>query len=205
MLTALEAVPGSAADPGALPVAGSPPPTVARPDFESFYRTNRDDLYAYVAGMLRDRTAAEDVTALAFERSFRKWRSFDPARGSARGWVFGIARNAALDELRRRGRERSTDREVADGEPAWGATGSAPDGPVEAAERREQRARLDRAVGRLSVADRELVALKFHAGLTNVEIAEITGLSASNVGTRLSRAMTRLREILAGPGEEMVQ
>ena len=37
-----------------------------RLDFEALYRSTRDDLFAYVAGMLRDRAAAEDVTAAAF-------------------------------------------------------------------------------------------------------------------------------------------
>src|SRR5918996_2567295 len=79
----------------------------ARPralDFEALYRAARDDVFAYVATLLRDRGAAEDVTALAFERAFRRRRSYDAGRGSARAWLFGIARNAALDELRRRSR-----------------------------------------------------------------------------------------------------
>ena len=73
-------------------------------DFDALYRGARDDVYAYVATLLRDRGAAEDVTALAFERAFRKARSYDPGRGGERAWLFGIARNAALDELRRRKR-----------------------------------------------------------------------------------------------------
>jgi len=76
----------------------------ARSRFEDLYRSSRDDVYAYVVTLLRDRTAAEDVTALAFERAFRRRRLFDARRGSERAWLFGIARNAALDELRRRGR-----------------------------------------------------------------------------------------------------
>ena len=54
--------------------------------------------------LLRDRAAAEDVTALAFERAYRRRRTFDRRRGEERAWLFGIARNAALDELRRRRR-----------------------------------------------------------------------------------------------------
>ena len=61
-------------------------------------------MFAYVATLLRDRGAAEDVTAPAFERAFRKSRTFDARRGSERAWLFGIARNAALDELRKRKR-----------------------------------------------------------------------------------------------------
>ncbi len=61
---------------------------------------------------------------------------------------------------------------------------------------REQRAELLDALGTLSPADREMVALKFFAGLNNVEIAEATGYSPTNVGTRLSRAMNRLRSAM---------
>ncbi len=72
--------------------------------FEALYRSSRDDVFGYVAGLLRDRSAAEEVTALAFERAYRKRESFDSRRGTQRAWLFGIARNAALDELRRRSR-----------------------------------------------------------------------------------------------------
>ena len=72
--------------------------------FEDLYRSSRDDVYAYVVTLLRDPAAAEDVTALAFERAYRRRRTFDRRRGEERAWLFGIARNAALDELRRRRR-----------------------------------------------------------------------------------------------------
>src|SRR5579871_1080874 len=72
--------------------------------FEALYRDCAGDVYAYVASLLRDRAAAEDVTSLAFERAFRRRALFDVRRGSARAWLFAIARNAALDELRRRRR-----------------------------------------------------------------------------------------------------
>ena len=85
-------------------------------DFEALYRSARDDVYAYVATLLRDRAAAEDVTAAAFERAYRKQRSFKAERGSERAWLFGIARNAALDELRRRKRVAALAAEPADSE-----------------------------------------------------------------------------------------
>src|ERR671936_2671581 len=72
--------------------------------FEALYRRTFPRVYAYVASLVRDRSAAEDVTAQAFERAYRKRRSYRPARGSMDAWLFGIARNAALDELRKRKR-----------------------------------------------------------------------------------------------------
>lgn len=156
--------------------------------FDSLYRSSRDDVYAYVAGLLRDAAAAEDVTATAFERAYGKRSRFDPSRGEARAWLFGIARNAALDELRRRGRqaELRTD-------PVDATSVAAPD-----RDRHELRLLLDVALGKLESGERELVAFKFFAGLSNGEIASVVGISASNVGTRLNRTMDKLREACDG-------
>jgi RNA polymerase sigma-70 factor, ECF subfamily len=159
-------------------------PSEADSEFEALYRSSRDDVFAYAAGLLRDRSAAEDVTALAFERAYRKRRRFDARRGSRRAWLFGIARNAALDELRRRRRSAELAGETAD--PA----AAAPDEEAEAALRR---AALRRAMATLSARERELVALKFFAGLSNAEIASVVGVSESNAGTRVHRVVEKLR------------
>jgi RNA polymerase sigma factor (sigma-70 family) len=157
-------------------------------DFEALYRSSRDDVYAYVATLLRDRSAAEDVTAAAFERAYRKQRMYKASRGSERAWLFGIARNAALDELRRRKRAAALAAEPADVEAAL---------PEDAAEAALRRAAVRVALTRIDARERELVALKFHAGLDNSEIAAVLGVSVSNAGTQLHRAMTKLREAVA--------
>jgi RNA polymerase sigma-70 factor, ECF subfamily len=157
-------------------------------DFERLYRSSRDDVYAYAAGLLRDRPAAEEVTAAAFERAYRKRSRFDAERGGARAWLFGIARNAALDELRRRGRQAELSTDPVD-------AASLPDGGDQ---RNELRLLLDGALGKLETRERELIALKFFAGLSNGEIARVIGVSSSNVGTRLNRTMDKLREACDG-------
>jgi RNA polymerase sigma-70 factor (ECF subfamily) len=154
-------------------------------DFEALYRAARDDVYAYVATLLRDRSAAEDVTAAAFERAYRKQRTYKASRGSERAWLFGIARNAALDELRRRKRVAALAADPAD-------VDAAP--PEDAAENALRRAAVRAALERIDARERELIALKFHAGLDNSEIAAVLGVSVSNAGTQLHRAMTKLRE-----------
>jgi RNA polymerase sigma factor (sigma-70 family) len=164
-------------------------PSVAAPAsselaFDRLYRECRDDVFAYAAGLLRDRSAAEDVTAQAFERAYRKRRGFDARRGSGRAWIFGIARNAALDELRRRRRIAEL---AADPEDLGAAA------PDESAEMALRRTALREAMASLDARERELVGLKFFAGLTNSEIASVIGASESNAGTRLHRAMTKLR------------
>jgi RNA polymerase sigma-70 factor, ECF subfamily len=158
----------------------------AKLDFEALYRSARDDVYAYVATLLRDRAAAEDVTAAAFERAYRKQRLFKASRGSERAWLFGIARNAALDELRRRKRTATMETEPAADAP----------GPDDEAERALRRAALRVALAGLAPRDRELIGLKFHAGLDNAELAAVLGCSATNAGTRLHRAVEKLRKAM---------
>jgi RNA polymerase sigma-70 factor (ECF subfamily) len=162
--------------------------TESQLDFERLYRSSRDDVYAYAAGLLRDRAAAEEATAIAFERAYRKRSRFNAEKGSARAWLFGIARNAALDELRRRGRqaELRTDPVDAASQPDRGEGHG------------ELRLLLDGALGRLEARERELIALKFFAGLSNGEIARVLGISESNAGTKLHRTMDKLREACDG-------
>jgi len=153
--------------------------------FEDLYRNTFPRVYAYVASLLRDRSAAEDVTALAFERAYRKRSRFSARRGSPEAWVFGIARNAALDELRKRGRRTHLETEPVD---AWSP------GPDEQAERAFQREEVRAALASLDARDRDLVLLKFAGGLSNGEIARVLGISETNVGSRLYRAVEKLRK-----------
>ncbi|HEY5052377.1 MAG TPA: sigma-70 family RNA polymerase sigma factor [Solirubrobacterales bacterium] len=157
--------------------------------FDELYRSSRDDVYSYAAGLLRDRTAAEDVTAAAFERAYRKRSRFDPRRGNPRAWLFGIARNAALDELRRRGRQAELAIDPIDLSSATVASAS---------EESERRLAVGAALETLDPRERELIALKFFAGLSNAEIARVLGVSESNAGTKLHRTVAKLREACHG-------
>lgn len=154
--------------------------------FEALYRSARNDLYAYVMTLLRDQAAAEDVTAVAFERAYRRRRTFDRRRGEERAWLFGIARNAALDELRRRRRGAQL---VVDPEDPTTDSPADQDDPEVVLRRTTVRA----AVASLPGREREIIALKFHAGLSNAEIARVLGVSESNAGTLLYRTMEKLR------------
>ena len=155
--------------------------------FEALYRSSRDDVFAYVATLLRDRAAAEDVTELAFERAYRRRRTFDRRRGEERAWLFGIARNAALDELRRR--RRLTALTVEPENKASQATAGAEEEEVAL-----RRTAVRAALAKLPAREREIVALKFHAGLSNAELARVLGVSESNAGTLLYRTMEKLRK-----------
>jgi RNA polymerase sigma-70 factor (ECF subfamily) len=157
---------------------------------EELYRSSRDDVYAYVFTLLRDRAAAEDITAVAFERAYRRRRTFDRRRGEERAWLFGIARNAALDELRRRRRTAALLVDPEDTE--LEAVGGDDDVLL-------RRTAVRAALAELPARDRELIALKFHAGLSNRELAEVLGVSESYAGTMLHRTVQKLRKAVNAP------
>jgi RNA polymerase sigma-70 factor, ECF subfamily len=153
--------------------------------FEDLFRESAADVHAYAISLLGDRSAAEDVTSLAFERLYRSRSRLDRRRGSPRAWLFSIARNAAVDELRRRRRrpDHASDVELA-----------ADSVPNDALEQVERRVTVRDALAMLPLREREIVLLKFHGQLSNGELARALGISESNAATRLHRALTRLRE-----------
>jgi RNA polymerase sigma-70 factor, ECF subfamily len=153
--------------------------------FASLYERSFPKVYAYVSSLLRDRAAAEDVTALAFERAYSKRRRYRQSKGSPEAWLFGIARNAALDELRRRkrGAALAAEPEDAHARPA--------DEHLDFTLRREV---VRAALAQLTGQELDLVFLKFSGGLSNAEIGRVLGTSESNAGTRLHRTLTKLRK-----------
>jgi RNA polymerase sigma-70 factor, ECF subfamily len=154
--------------------------------FDRLFRECASDVHAYAISLLRDRSAAEDVTALAFERLYRSRSRIDRRRGTPRALLFAIARNAALDELRRR--RRHPQLELAEQD----APSRDHDG-AETLERLERRLVVRDALADLPLREREVVLLKFHGQLTNAELADALCISESNAGTRLHRALERLR------------
>jgi RNA polymerase sigma factor (sigma-70 family) len=163
--------------------AGHPDATTTRPTFAAAARAHLDDVYRYLLYLTKDGTLAEDLTADTFERALRAWPRFDPRRGSARTWLCQLARTSALDhfraERRRHGREERYARESAasSGEPP--AAGLSPE--------------LERALGHLSPAEREVIALRVVLDLDGPAAARVLGIRESTCSTRLSRALDHLR------------
>jgi RNA polymerase sigma factor (sigma-70 family) len=122
---------------------------------------------------------------LAELRALRTWRRFDPLRSSPRTWLCTIARSAALDHYRAEKRRRNRERAVSEAE---GQTGPPELGLSPA---------LERALGELSAADREIVALRIVLDLDSESAARMLGISATACTTRLSRALTRLEELMS--------
>lgn len=156
----------------------------APPTFASVAEELLDDVYGYLLYLTKNWAVAEDLTGETFEVALRKWRRFDPLRGTPRAWLLAIARSVALDwfraDARRRKREeRAGSAERRDGSEAFGE-GLSPE--------------LEAGLQALSAGEREVVALRIVLDLDGEETARLLGISATAVSTRLSRALSKLEE-----------
>lgn len=147
-------------------------------------------VYNYIRYRVRRADAADDLTAQTFQRALAKIGSFDPQRSTFTPWLFTIARNAVNDHLRARKRVRWVSLQWLRGREA--VSSDADDLLIG----QERRHRLLAAVGRLDARQQDILAMKFAAGQTNREIARVTGLTESNVGVILHRAVRKLRREL---------
>jgi RNA polymerase sigma factor (sigma-70 family) len=133
---------------------------------------------------------AEDVVQEAFVKAHAalpRFRSGAPFRP----WVLRIVTNEARNQLRRHARQAQLAlREVARRGPAGTTT------PESAAIDEEQRRLLAHAISGLVPGDREVIALRWFAGLNEAEMAEVLDCRPGTVKSRLSRALGRLRAAL---------
>ncbi len=158
-------------------------------------------VFTLVLRMVRDRSAAEDLAQEAFLKAFDKLATYDPGRKFS-SWLFKIAHNTAVDRLRRRGVGTVSLDEPLGGEPdapAREVEDAAGETPEEAAHRTDLSRALTRAVGRLRPEYREVVLLRYQAGLEYGDIADATGFPLGTVKTYLHRAR---KELAGWLGEE---
>ncbi|HEX6353191.1 sigma-70 family RNA polymerase sigma factor [Actinophytocola sp.] len=162
------------------------------------YDTHARDLHRYLARRL-DVVAADDLVGETFLVAWEQRARYDPARGAARAWLFGIATNL----LRRHARiEAQTLRALA--RDAGRAGVVEPEDTASASRVDADRSARSLAGGlsALRAEERDVLLLVAWAGLRPVEIATALDLDVQTVRTRLHRARTKLRECLAREGRE---
>jgi RNA polymerase sigma factor (sigma-70 family) len=156
----------------------------ATPSFAAVAEELLDDVYGYLLYLTKNWAVAEDLTGETFEAAFKKWRRFDPGRGTPRAWLLAIARSTALDwfraDARRRKREERAEAAGRRDESGSFGEGFSPE--------------LAESLRSLSAGEREVVALRIVLDLDGEEAARLLGISPTAVSTRLSRALSKLEE-----------
>ncbi|MCL5429744.1 MAG: sigma-70 family RNA polymerase sigma factor [Chloroflexi bacterium] len=153
-------------------------------DWHGLYLDLLPKIFHYFAYRVGDVQIAEDLAGTAFERAWRKRNRYRKDLGKFESWVFGIARKVAGEYFRKSKRE-----------PQAHQVPNIPDGHDvgKAFDEQTDFDQLQKLLTDMDQKDRHLLSLKYGAGITNRDIAQITGLSESNVGTKLHRLVTKLR------------
>ena len=154
-------------------------------DWDAVYADQAPRVFNYFRFRLGRNADVEDLTARTFERAWRSRAQYRRDLAGFSTWLFKIAQNVRIDSLSmRRGQHLPIDAAI---DMATEAT------PESTVERESDLARLNRLTRNLPDRERELIALKYGAGINNRLIAQLTGLSESNVGTILHRVVQTLR------------
>jgi RNA polymerase sigma-70 factor (ECF subfamily) len=153
-------------------------------DWEALYTAELPRVYNFFRYRVGDDALAEDLTSTTFEKAWKGRARYRRDLAAFSTWLFAIARNVAIDYYRQRKVELSLEdiHQRADERT-----------PEATAEKHADFAQLSALLARLPGRERELLALKYGAGLSNGEIAKVMGLSVTNVGTILSRTVHGLR------------
>ncbi|MEF2966369.1 sigma-70 family RNA polymerase sigma factor [Paenibacillus sp. M1] len=158
--------------------------------FEAYY----ERIFNYIRYRVGSLYTTEDLTSQVFEKALTKRSTFRIDRSPFEVWLLAIARNAVNDYFRRQRRQRlfSLDllKEAISGQK----------GPESLTLVKESEEQLNRALLTLNAKERHINALKFGADLKNVQIAELIGMSESNVGVTLFRVMKKLKSELERMG-----
>ena len=153
--------------------------------FEAVYRDHYRDVERYVLLMLGRPDDADDVVADTFQRAFAAWRSGHGPAGRALPWLLLIARRIVTDRWRRSKLIRWL--------PIGGPAAPEPAGPDSTTDRTEFWLWLGELARVLPERQREVIYLRYQRDLTDGEIGDILGLSASGVRSLAGRAIAALR------------
>lgn len=156
-------------------------------DFDYIYREYFSRVYKFCAYRVNNVDDAEDLTSEIFHKIYKNLNTFKEEKSVLAVWIFTIARNSVTDYYRRKSRHRIvsldkfrdffySEKYVEDN-----------------LEKIEEKEYLRRAVSKLPDRERQIIAYKFGAELSNSEIAEIMNTSYENISVILHRSIKKLR------------
>ncbi|MDA1334785.1 MAG: sigma-70 family RNA polymerase sigma factor [bacterium] len=155
--------------------------------FDDLYRQFMTPIFRFVFIRVRNRADAEDLTQTVFVKAWNALPRFDDREERFLAWLYTIARNSIIDHWKKKKDLIPDDPDV------FFATREAPDRTERLAEQNEASRLVYGALTSLGDDQREIMTLKFIDGLTNKEIAKMTGKSEPAIRQVQSRALKSLR------------
>lgn len=153
---------------------------------EEVFETYYDKVYSFLYSRTGNTAVAEDLASQTFVKIAENYKTYRSDKGAVSTWVFTIALNEMRDNIRRRKQNETVVLddlpELTDGE----------DIETEVL-KKEAEKELLLILSQLNEQQRNTITLKYYGGLTNREIACVSGISESNVSTILNRAIKKMK------------
>jgi RNA polymerase sigma-70 factor (ECF subfamily) len=174
-----------------------------RAAFRRLYDGARAHLFGVILRIQPDRSRAEDVLQEVFVKVWRSASSFDAARAQPLTWLSAIARNGAIDSLRRGQTQPQTVSLTRDDDEAEDTAVEASDDvdPLALLQRAGQARAVAHCVGELTARQQQCLALAFYQGLSHAEVAEHLGQPLGSVKSWVRRALMALKDCLGRTGQ----
>jgi RNA polymerase sigma-70 factor (ECF subfamily) len=168
---------------------------VARGDqgaLAALYDETSSMVHGLALRILRDESAAEDVTVDVYMQVFRQASSYDAQRGSPLAWLLTLARSRAIDRFRAEAQRRLRETPLETVEVAVATTND----PAESALAGESRRAVREALAALAPEQRRAIELAYYTGMSHTEIAEALRQPLGTIKTRIRTGMLALRDRL---------
>ena len=176
-----------------------------RQAFAALYRETSAHLFGVILRINPDRAHAEDILQDIYTTLWRSAAGFDATRSQPLTWLTSIARNRAIDSLRRRKTEVSTvstsvpGRDGEDESDLLAAMPSEAASPLQLLEQAAQAREITHCLQQLKADQQQCMALAFYQGLSHAEVAEHMGQPLGTVKSWVRRALIALKDCLARP------
>jgi RNA polymerase sigma-70 factor (ECF subfamily) len=164
--------------------------------FAELYEEYLPKVFRFIRYRIDDNSIAEDLTSVVFEKALTKIHTYRSQKAMFSTWIFTIARNTVTDHLRTSHRDQTVSLDPESG------PGKVDTSPEEVVVKAEEYRTLHSGIARLSQPEQRIISLKFGAEMTNREIARMLGVSESNVGNTVFRAVRKLRDSFKGWRDE---
>lgn len=153
---------------------------------KELYQRFSKQIYSLARRMLREESAAEDVTQDVFVKIWQKALDYSSLKGAVSTWVMTIAHHSTVDAIRRRATQETVLLE----------DGELERYPVELDDNRLEQVTVSRALESLEAGERGLIELAYFEGLSHSQLATRTGIPLGTIKTRLRLGLQKLKAAL---------
>lgn len=159
--------------------------------FAALYDRYFDQIYRYIYRRVSDKETVQDLVSQTFYDAFAHLKSFEWRGFSFAAWLYKIAHNNVLKWYREQSKARIVEIEEGMQIP------DVREDVVREVLRSEDQSEVQAVMAKLDHEDREIIRLKFFEELSNIEIAEVMGLSANHIGVKVFRALKKFKQLFS--------